>query len=708
MEENNNQPTKPTRKSNATWDKVKAMWQYYRGWKWLIFIGLTFALLLSSYSVLIAKTTSVATLQEGLMSQTTIYAYDDTSAGTLMAQKGTYVPLEQISPQMRETLVAVEDKRFYEHNGFDTIGIGRAFVRLLINRDTSGGGGSTITQQLVKNAFLTLDQTFQRKIKELFLSIEVEKHYTKDQILEMYLNNSYYGNGVWGIEDASQKYFGHPASQLNYNESMVLTGTLKGPSIFNPIDDYEAAIERRNVVAQLMASDNVISQEDANAIMAEGIYLYDNYYVEDSYTYPYYFDGVINEAVAVTDIPEDDLLSKGYKIYTNLNPAYQNAIDSSYDNTWIFPDDGTGEPLVQSASVVIDPNTGGIMAVYGGRGDYVYRGFNRATDMNRLPGSTLKPMAVYVPALEKGYNMHSIVPDVVEGHGANDYAPNNYNNYTEPGGETELYYALAQSKNTTAVHLMDEIGISESVRKLRQFGINVPQENQDLSLALGVINPGLSPLQIANAYSAFANEGIRYESSFIRRIEDATGREVYNNESPTKHMVMTSNVAADMTSMMLDTYGGYGTGYGSGPDFGMLAGKTGSTEVAEGNMDTRDRWMVGYTPDFVIVSWSGLDEVDVEGQPSLDELMPTGMGALFNLQTTGLMNQSPQTPFDVTYASQTQESTNIVENANNWQEQATYFLNDAGEFISEHGGNLLDEVGRIGSNVVEEVSGWIN
>src|SRR5699024_5746488 len=164
--------------------------------------------------------------------------------------------------------------------------------------------------------------------------------------------------------------------------------------------------------------------------MAEGIYLYDNYYVEDSYTYPYYFDGVINEVVAVTDIPEDDLLSKGYKIYTNLNPAYQNTIDRSYDSTWIFPDDGTGEPLVQSASVVIDPNTGGIMAVYGGRGDYVYRGFNRATDMYRLPGSTLKPMAVYVPALEKGYNMHSIVPVFVEGHGAFDYAPNYFINYT--------------------------------------------------------------------------------------------------------------------------------------------------------------------------------------------------------------------------------------------------------------------------------------
>lgn len=707
MDDEQYEPSRePSRQNNnSTWEKVKSLWQYYRGFKWVIFIGLTFALLLSSYSVFIAKTTSVATLQDGLMAQTTIYDQDDNPAGTLMAQKGTYIPLEQISPQMRESIVAVEDKRFYEHSGFDTIGIGRAFVRLLINRDTSGGGGSTITQQLVKNAFLSLDQTFQRKLKELFLAIEVEKHYTKDQILEMYLNNSYYGNGVWGIEDASQKYFGHSASQLDYNESMVLTGTLKGPSIFNPIDDYEAAIDRRNVIANLMASEGVIGQEEADSIMAEGIYLYDNYYVEDSYTYPYYFDGVINEATALTNIPEDDLLSKGYKIYTNLNTSYQSVIDDSYANAWMFPDDGTGEPLVQSASVVVDPETGGVMAVYGGRGDYVYRGFNRATDMYRSPGSTIKPLAVYVSALENGYNMHSIVPDIVQGYGADDYAPENYNHYTEPGGETELYYALAQSKNTTAVHLMDEIGISESVRKLKQFGIEVPQVDQQLTMALGAFSQGVTPLQLANAYSAFANEGIRHESYFIRRIEDASGRVVYDNEDTAKHMVMTSNVAADMTSMMLDTYGGYGTGYGSGPDYGLLAGKTGSTEVAEGNMDTRDRWMVGYTPDFVIVSWSGLDEI---GDTSLDELMPSGMGALFNVQTTGLMNQSPQTQFDVTYASQTEANTNIVENSNNWQEQANQFLNEAGQFISEHGSNFIDEVGRVGSDVVDEISGWIN
>lgn len=169
------------------WQGFKNIWVYYRGWKWVIFLGMTTALLLSSYLVIIAKTTSVSTLQEGLMNQTTVYDTNDDPAGTLLAQKGTYVTLDQIAPQMRETLIATEDKRFYEHNGFDTIGIGRAFVSLLFNRNLTGGGGSTITQQLTKNAFLTLDQTFQRKFKELFLALEVEKHYTKDQILEMYL-----------------------------------------------------------------------------------------------------------------------------------------------------------------------------------------------------------------------------------------------------------------------------------------------------------------------------------------------------------------------------------------------------------------------------------------------------------------------------------------------------------------------------------------
>lgn len=686
------------RKSSHFWQGIKNLWRYYRGWKWVIFLGMTLALLLSSYLVLIAKTTSVDTLQEALRSHTTVLDINDEVAGTLQDQKGNYVSLENIATPMREVVVNTEDKRFYQHVGFDPIGMGRAFVRLIINRNTSGGGGSSITQQLVKNAFLTLDQTFNRKLKEFFLALEVEKKYTKDQILEMYLNHAYFGNGVWGIEDASMRYFGHSAATLDYNESMVLTGILKGPNIFNPIDDYEAAIDRRNVIADLMAKEGVIAQADAENIKVSPIVLSDAYYDTVSHEYPFYFDATISEAVAKAKIPEEVLVSSGYKIYTYLNTDYQNSLDTSYTNDWIFGDDGL-DPVVQSASVVVDPKTGGVMAVYGGRGEYTYRGFNRATDMYRSPGSTIKPLAVYVSALERGYTMHSMVPDVVKGYGTDNYAPENYDRQVSDTGEVELYYALAQSKNTSAVYLMDQFKIDTAVNKLAQFGINVDEEDKSLTLALGAMKNGVSPQQLASAYSAFSNEGVRLESNFIRRIEDPSGKVVYDNENPTKYKVMTANVAADMTSMMLDTYGGYGTAFGAGPDYGLIAGKTGSTEVSEGNMQTRDKWMVGYTPDFTIVTWVGLDNV---GDGNLDELMPSGMGSLFNIQTTNLMLSSPQTAFTVQMASQMEAESNFIDE-DIFGDDFQAWLDGAGETLND----FVNTLGEGASDLWQSASEWL-
>lgn len=686
------------KKSSHIWQGIKNLWRYYRGWKWLIFIGMTLSLILSSYLVLIAKTTSVETLQEALMSHTTVLDINDEVAGTLRDQKGSYVSLENISTPMREVVVNTEDKRFYQHVGFDPIGMGRAFVRLIINRNTTGGGGSSITQQLVKNAFLTLDQTFNRKLKEFFLALEVEKKYTKDQILEMYLNHAYFGNGVWGIEDATMRYFGHSAATLDYNESMVLTGILKGPNIFNPIDDYEAAIERRNVIADLMYKEGILSQSDVENIKVSSIVLNDTYYDTVSHEYPFYFDATISEAVAKAKIPEDVLVSSGYKIYTYLNTDYQNSIDASYTNDWIFGDDGI-DPTVQSASVVVDPKTGGVMAVYGGRGEYTYRGFNRATDMYRSPGSTIKPLAVYVSALERGYTIHSMVPDVVKGYGSDNYAPENYDRQVSDTGEVELYYALAQSKNTSAVYLMDQFKIDTAVNKLAQFGIKVDEEDKSLTLALGAMKNGVSPQQLASAYSAFSNDGVRLESNFIRRIEDPSGKVVYNNENPTKYKVMTANVSADMTSMMLDTYGGYGTAYGAGPDYGLIAGKTGSTEVSEGNMQTRDKWMVGYTPDFTIVTWVGLDNV---GDGNLDELMPTGMGSLFNIQTTNLMLSSPQTPLKVQMASQMEADSNFIDE-DIFGDGFKAWLEGAGETLNK----VVDRLGNEASDLWQSASEWL-
>lgn len=689
-------------KWQSIWANIKILWTYYRGWKWLIFIGLSLSLMLSTYLVLLAKTTSVDSLQEALKTETVIYSINDQEVGKLNGQKGSYVSLDAISEPLIKAVINTEDRRFYEHAGYDLRGMARAVVRLVVNRNASGGGGSTLTQQLAKNAFLTQDQTMQRKFKELFLALEIEKVYDKNQILEMYLNHSYFGNGVWGVEDASQKYFGHPASSLDWNESAVLTGMLKGPSLYNPIDDYDAAIERRNVVLDLLSEQGILTQADTQSLKQQGISLFDNYYAEDNYTYPYYFDAVINEAINVADIPENDLLAKGYRIYTHLEPSYQNAIDQAYANDWMFPDAGEEKPLVQSASVVLNSKSGGVAAIYGGRGEYTYRGFNRATDMRRSPGSTIKPLAVYVSALESNYNVHSKVPDVVRSYGSNKYTPENYDRQTDPSGEVELWYALAQSKNTVAVHLMDKLGIDKAVQKLKQFGIPVKDSDKSLTLALGAFGEGVTVQELAGAYQAFANNGIRQDSTFIRRIEDPQGRVVYRNEKPRRHMVMTTSVAADMTSMMLDTFGGYGTSFGAGPDFGQIAGKSGSTEVGDGNMDTRDRWLVGFTPDFVIATWVGLDEI---GNTSLDELMPNGMGTLFNQQTTNLMGASPQTPFTVTMASQMTTDTNVVSDSR-WQDGTGEQLDQVASWLSQKAGSAWQRLKQETNQLMENGKQW--
>lgn len=709
------------------WQGIKNIWRYYRGWKWGVFLTLLISLVGSTYMLVIAKTTDVSNLQEAIKSQTTVFDQYDNEVGSLSSQKGTYIPIEQISDTMLQTVVATEDKRFFEHNGFDAKGIGRAAFRLLINRNTSGGGGSTITQQLVKNAFLNADQTFQRKIKELFLAIEVEKQFEKSQILEMYLNYSYFGSGVWGVEDASMKYFGHSAVSLSWLESAVLTGILKGPSIYNPIDDYDAAIKRRNVVLDILAQEQIVDLGTIDEIKTYDIALYDAYSKTQNYTYPAYFDAVINEALSRTDISESELLSKGYKIFTHLNTTYQDVLNNSYYYSGIFPENDGTSPLIQSASAVVNPKTGGVMALFGGRGETVYRGFNRATSMARAPGSTIKPLAVYTSALENGYNMHSIVPDIVQSYGGEHYTPQNHDKTTVPEGELPLYLALAQSKNTTAVYLMDKLGISKSVSKLEQFGISVSKKDQNLSLALGGITKGVSPLQLANAYSAFANEGIRHESYLIRKIEDATGKVVYTNDAPSKYKVMTSTVAKDMTSMMLDVYGGYGTGYGATPDYAMIAGKTGTTEISEENSLTRDRWMVGFTPDFVIASWIGFDEVS--DSADLDAMMPNGMSQLFRNQTTGLFEVSPQNSFGLTFASQMTAHTNkhtifdlsantgvseesinqvvsqVQENVSGFVDQAKQWASDT---IAPTMNQIVDSVTNVSGDVIHQAQEWLN
>ena len=259
--------------------KFRNLWKKFHITKLILACMLTIITVFTTYLVYTAKTTDVSGLRAGMVQVTEVYDNSNQEAGVLNVNKGEYLTIDQISPNMINALVSTEDKRFYDHHGVDPMGILRATVGFLINRGRISGGGSTITQQLAKNAFLTQDQTLLRKAKELFLSFELEKKYSKDQILEMYLNNAYFGNGVYGIENASLRYFGKSAKDLTISEAAVLTGSLKAPNTYNPIDNMEATVKRRATVLQLMVENKKITQEEADKAGAEVITVTDAYVV---------------------------------------------------------------------------------------------------------------------------------------------------------------------------------------------------------------------------------------------------------------------------------------------------------------------------------------------------------------------------------------------------------------------------------------------
>ena len=625
---------------------LKAFWHRYRLTKILLLLLLSVALIFETYLYINAKTTLVGNLEQRLQVQTEVYDAEGQLAGKLSSEHGTYVKGDQISQALKDAVVTTEDKRFYQHPGFDLIGMGRAAVGYVTHGFKVVGGGSTLTQQLVKNSFLTNEQTLLRKFKELMLALEVEKHYTKDKILEMYLNHSYFGNGVYGVEDACQKYFGQSASQVGYGQAAIIAGALKGPSLYNPVDDVEATKNRRDTVLTLLENNHVLSQADAEAAMALPVPVNNFPVTTDSYQYPYYFDAVIEEAIQKYGLSEDDIMKGGYRIETNLNQAYQNTLQSIYSQPNLFPIGPSGD-TAQSASVMMDPYQGGVMAVVGGNSGHSFRGFNRATQMKRQPGSTLKPLVAYTPALEAGFHYDDIVMDKVKSYAPNDYRPENHDHQTV--GKLPLWQALAQSKNTTAVWLMDQVGINNAMDKLKAFGIPFSDKDLTLSTALGGLTTGASPLQLASAYTTFVNDGQRVQPQFIRRIVASDGKVVVDQVKAQRQGVTNAKIAREMSSMLLDVYNEGGTGAGMEPAGYQLAGKTGTVELSREGRGTNDEWYVAYTPDFVISSWYGFDHTD-EGHYLWSD-SPVRSGQNFYQIMASILPQTPNTPFTLEPAS---------------------------------------------------------
>ncbi|MCF1627314.1 PBP1A family penicillin-binding protein [Tetragenococcus koreensis] len=666
----------------------KRVWKKYHVNKILLLLGLVVILVMSSYLFYIAKTTKVQELKAGLQEETVIYDNEENEAGSVSSQKGTYIEVDDMSPYVVDAVVSTEDRNFYQHRGFDIKGIARAGLRMVVRRNTSGGGGSTITQQLAKNAYLSLDQTFNRKAKELFLAIEIEKNYSKDEIMSMYLNNSYFGNGVWGVQDAARKYFGVDAAELTIGESATIAGMLRGPSLYNPIDNPENATNRRDTVLQLMVDNDELSAQEAQQEeqVAMNDLVNDTYQQEDEgYQYPYYFDAVIEEAEERYDIKAEDLMNRGYKVYTALDMNFQNGMQDVYDNNGYFPADADDGTMVQSASVAVDPNTGGVQALVGRRGEHTFRGFNFATDMKRSPGSTIKPLSVYTPALEAGYMPDSVLKDEPQDY----YDAKNFNGEYE--GEVPMYQAVAQSLNLPAVWLLHELGINKGYNKTQEFGLDLTKSDNYYGLALGGLEYGASPMTMAGAYGSFANGGTLYTPHLITKIVDANGAVIVDNTKPDGEKIISKETSNEMTSMLLGTFSN-GTASSANPYGYTVAGKTGTTETDYDPDQNNDQWIIGYTPDTVISTWLGFEKTDEKH--NFSGTSGDVVGQVFKAQAENMLPYSNNSQFDVAdayatggkvTASSDEQEDSSDEEGNDWQQDVDQFTDDAREGLGEFG-----------------------
>lgn len=594
---------KSRRKSHSQ-HPIRRFWRKYHLTKIFLLIGLTFSLVVGGYLFYIAKTTNVADLQNALKATTIIYDKDGNQAGSLTGQKGTYVELDAISENLQNAVVATEDRSFYKNSG---INYGRFFLAIL----TAGrsGGGSTITQQLAKNAYLSQDQTVERKAKEFFLALEINKKYSKKEILTMYLNNAYFGNGVWGIEDASKKYFGVSASELTLDQSAVLAGMLKGPEIYNPLYSVENATNRRNTVLQNMVAAGYIDQATADQSAAADIHgqLIDAYEGKsEDYRYPSYFDAVINEAVNEYGLTEEDIIKNGYRIYTEMDQNYQASMQVIYDNVDLFPvaEDGT---RAESGSVALDPKTGGVRAIVGrvaSDQDVGFRSYNYATQSARSPGSTIKPLVVYSPAVANGWSTNKELDNTTKVYGS--YTVDNYGGI-QGSPTVPMYQALAESLNLPAVATANELGLNTVFDYGTKFGLNMDKVDRSLGVALGS-GVTTNPLQMAQAYGTFANDGVMNDAHLITKIENASGQVVKSHSQKSKR-VLSSSANKKMTNMMLGTFTN-GTGVNAAPYGYTMAGKTGTTETDFNPDLSGDQWVIGYTPDVVISQWLGFPKTD--------------------------------------------------------------------------------------------------
>lgn len=574
----------------------------------LVGVAVCIALLVLIVSLWIS-TLDISKLNNPMSSPTFILDKNGKKVSQLSSTKSEPVPISKIPKQLLDAIVAVEDQRFFEHAGVDLRSIGRALVTNA--KSGSSQGASTITQQLAKNLFLSSDQTLSRKLKEAAYALKIDLKHNKEEILELYLNNIYMGEGQWGVQAASKVYFGKNVEELNLEESAMLAALPKAPSHYSPVRHMDAALERRNLVLSLMKDQEYITLEEFNEAESKPIVLKIGEGEQLKGQYASYVDHVLEEAEELYGYTEDELLSDGLLIYTELDPIVQEAAERVYSDPKFFPT-SQDDQLIQSGTAILDHKNGGIRALIGYRGKGVFRGFNHATQLKRQPGSSFKPLIVYGPALEQGYTPNSKLYD--GDLDINGYRPVDWDHQTR--GEVTMSEAISQSWNIPAVWLLNEIGIDTGLDFARKAGIPLTKEDRTLGVALGGLSSGVSPLQMAQGFQTFSNLGVMFKAHAIIKITSRDGKVL--NQAQLTPVQVTSAINAYTMTLLLENVVNVGVGKNAKLDR-PTAGKTGTTELPDtkefANIDSKgvkDAWFVGYTPELTAAVWVGYDITDSE------------------------------------------------------------------------------------------------
>ncbi|TWD99517.1 1A family penicillin-binding protein [Neobacillus bataviensis] len=530
--------------------------------------------------------------------QSTLFFADN---GTLIGesnsgQKRYWVNMKDISPDLVNATVSVEDKNFYHHHGFDFKRIAGAVVAD-VQAFAKVQGASTITQQYARNLFLEHDKTWKRKLTEAFYTIRLEMNYSKKNILEGYLNTIYYGNGAYGVEAASQYYFGKKASQLTLAEASMLAGIPKGPGIYSPLANMEKAKTRQAIILKTMVENGYISKKTAEAAARAPLRLEGVHTTQKVKVAPYFQDAVRNALKNQLHLDDRTIALGGLKVYTTLNIKQQEAAERQ------IKEKVASSSEIQVGLVAMDPKTGDVKAMVGGR-DYEKSPFNRAVQAIRQPGSTIKPL-LYYAALEHGFTpsstMRSEYTTFHFDNGQADYTPHNFNN-KYANGEITLAQALAVSDNIFAVKTHLFLGEDTLIETAKKFGLSTKMAEVP-SLALGT--SGVRMIDMANAYSMLANGGKQVHPELITKVEDYNGNVIFEKDEHHER-VLNAARAYVMTQMLTGVFDSKLNGYAKVTGSTVIknitrpyAGKSGSTET--------DSWMIGYSPQLVTAVWAGYD-----------------------------------------------------------------------------------------------------